>query len=288
MICPGLTVGALIMRDMAQNGFVTTGYRLDYPGLKHSLVFLMLGDLHGEIYGPDNEDLVRSAKEMNPDVILCPGDMITAEHPEDIGPAASLLRRLSGIAPVYFAPGNHETKMRRFPREYRAMIRTFRDAEIHILRNKSETAEIGGEKIRFTGLELPIEKYRKLRKPRLDKEELLKLIGPRGEGVFQVLIAHNPCFAAQYAGLWGADLTVCGHYHGGMIRVLNDRCLASPYGFPFPKYGYGHFRIGSCHVITTSGLGDHMIPFRFNNPTEIVKISAGHPGRIREGGLKAD
>ncbi len=260
------------MQDMEAGKFVTQKYRIASPRLKSSLVFLMLGDLHGEIYGDDNESLVRAAGQTAPDVILCPGDMVTAGCPEEIGTAADLLRRLSRIAPVYLAPGNHETKLRTLPADYRACLRAFRDAGVRVLRNESASLEVRGEKIRITGLELPASKYGKFRFHGLGREELLGLTGPRDEEAYQVLIAHNPAFVPRYLRCFRADLTVCGHYHGGMIRITKNQCLMSPYGFPLPRYGYGHFREGDAHAVVTSGLGDHRIPFRLNNPTEIVKI----------------
>ena len=31
-------------------------------------------------------------------------------------------------------------------------------------------------------------------------------------------MAHNPMFAKEYAE-WGADVSVCGHTHGGLVRI---------------------------------------------------------------------
>ena len=56
------------------------------------------------------------------------------------------------------------------------------------------------------------------------------------------------------------------------MRLPGGRCLISPYGFPFPKYGFGHFARGGAHLVVTSGLGEHKIFFRIHNPMELVRI----------------
>ena len=87
----------------------------------------------------------------------------------------------------------------------------------------------------------------------------------------RILLAHNPVFAPFYME-WGADLTVCGHFHGGVMRLRGKQPLLSPYGFLLPEYGYGHFEKDGKHVIVSSGLGEHAIPFRIHNPMELVSI----------------
>ena len=87
----------------------------------------------------------------------------------------------------------------------------------------------------------------------------------------RILLAHNPVFAPFYME-WGADLTVCGHFHGGVMRLRGKQPLLSPYGFLLPEYGYGHFEKDGKHVIVSSGLGEHAIPFRIHNPMELVTI----------------
>lgn len=42
-----------------------------------------------------------------------------------------------------------------------------------------------------------------------------------------VLLAHNPLAAAAYRD-WDADLTLCGHVHGGIVRLPGIGGLLSP------------------------------------------------------------
>ena len=50
------------------------------------------------------------------------------------------------------------------------------------------------------------------------KEEVEKLLGSPKKDTFSILIAHNPEYFPYYAA-WGADLTVSGHIHGGIMRL---------------------------------------------------------------------
>ena len=94
----------------------------------------------------------------------------------------------------------------------------------------------------IAGLELPLGKYRKFKRHSLRVDDLSSRIGESADSeCFRILIAHNPEFAETYRK-WGADLIVSGHYHGGVVRSpFTGRALLSPYGYPFPRYGYGHY-----------------------------------------------
>ena len=68
----------------------------------------------------------------------------------------------------------------------------------------------------------------------------------------------------------GADLTVSGHVHGGIIRVpLWGKGVASPNIRLFPKYDGGLFFEKGKTMLLSRGLGIHTIPFRLFNPGEL-------------------
>ena len=52
---------------------------------------------------------------------------------------------------------------------------------------------------------------------------------------YNILLAHNPNFIESYAA-WGADLTLSGHIHGGMVRIPFIGGVFSPDTLLFPKY----------------------------------------------------
>ena len=289
-------------------------YKLDTGKLTGQVRFVLLSDLHSRIYGEGNQSLIELVREMRPDIILCTGDMLVGKSNHPYHAAADFLCALPKIAPVFFSNGNHETQYRTFARSrYGNYLLAIREAGVQVLNNKRMTVETPGGPADIAGLELPLETYRKFRRHSLRVNDISARIGERAEGDrFQILIAHNPEFAQTYRK-WGADLIVSGHYHGGVVRSpFTGNALLSPYGYPFPKYGYGHYvwdpygkvscdtvgekfsamrkneqygQEGACssfsgtdtkeaHLIISGGLGDHSVPLRVFNPREIVCIDA--------------
>jgi hypothetical protein len=89
---------------------------------------------------------------------------------------------------------------------------------------------------------------------------------------FSILIAHNPDYFDDYAR-WGADLTLSGHIHGGLVRLPFLGGVLSPKLKLFPKYDYGYFETGGKRMIITGGLGAHNPKIRINNPPELVIVT---------------
>ena len=65
---------------------------------------------------------------------------------------------------------------------------------------------------------------------------LPKLLGKPEEGVYRVLLAHNPDYFPYYAA-WGADLTLSGHVHGAGWHDC-------PFFKTFPQIRCGAFQRG--------------------------------------------
>ncbi len=260
----------------SRDEFVVINYKAASPGLKAPLRVVYFSDLHCAEYGEDNRVLLDEIRREAPDLILVGGDVMVGRSDAGIGPAVTVMRALPAIAPTYFANGNHETRMRYYKEgyenKYRDFLTAIREAGVHVMNNRSETVDIAGNHLRIFGLELPLPYYKKFRLPRLKLRKLWWFAGSPDEEAFNILLAHNPQFARTYMN-WGADLCVCGHFHGGLIRgPISGRALLNPYGFAFPKYGYGHFFAEGRHLVVSSGLGDHNIPIRVFNPHEMVVI----------------
>jgi hypothetical protein len=66
-------------------------------------------------------------------------------------------------------------------------------------------------------------------------------------------------------------LTLCGHTHGGQIRVplLWPHFVPSRYG---TRFAYGHVVERNRHMIVSGGLGTSFVPVRLGVPPEIVSI----------------
>ena len=69
-------------------------------------------------------------------------------------------------------------------------------------------------------------------------EQVTEVLGAPKEGCCNVLLAHNPVYFDTYAA-WGADLTLSGHLHGGIVRLPLLGGVISPQMKLFPDYTRG-------------------------------------------------
>ncbi len=260
------------------NTFRTVSYeiRSDKLPAGTDLRLCHLSDLHGQHYGKQNGKLLATIDALHPDLILSSGDMVTTHHNElnrNVGVARDLMCRLAAKYPVYQANGNHETSVRDgdkyYDGRYEQYERDIAAGGVHLLNNASVFLESLG--IRITGLEMPYEYYIRFRKYPLPEHYYEDTIGIADPDHFQILIAHNPMYFREYAN-WGADLTLSGHVHGGIIRLPFLGGVISPAFIPFPRYDGGLFRLGAHTMVLSRGLGTHSIPVRLNNPGELVSI----------------
>lgn len=86
-----------------------------------------------------------------------------------------------------------------------------------------------------------------------------------------ILLAHEPDIFATLPER--VALTLCGHTHGGQVRVLGySPRVPSRFG---NRYAYGHVTEGGRELIISGGLGTSRIPVRFGVPPEIVELTLG-------------
>ena len=147
---------------------------------------------------------------------------------------ADLLKVLRKQCPVYYAPGNHEIRMPEYE-TYKSMLQ-----QRHVQYLENDSIVIGGNVIIY-GLDLPEYWYHKCWQKRDMKQEVLEeLMGECREDCFSILLAHNPEYFPSYAK-WGADLTLSGHVHGGIMRLPKLGGVISPSLRLFPQYDAGQF-----------------------------------------------
>lgn len=274
------------------NRFVVRKYRAADRRIRKKARAVVLADLHNKRYGRDNERLIEAIREQKPDFILVAGDIVTAKPGKSLEPAIKLLRELARDYPIYYGNGNHEYRMKLYPKTYGDMASEYGQAlkalEIDPLVNsRIVLAEYG---MAVCGLEIGRELYRRFRIPEMPEDYMADMLGQAPEDLYTVLLAHNPDFFPRYAA-WGADLVLSGHVHGGVVRVpFVNRGIISPGLRLFPKYDGGIFHEGKSTMVLSRGLGMHTIYIRLFNPAElwVVEFEPEKTSPNRHGQIKTD
>ena len=224
-----------------------------------------LSDLHGKEFGTDSARLLRAVAKAQPELIVITGDIADGCSGTDALP--SLLQGLTAIAPTYYISGNHEWAAGIIG-ELRGL---FDESGVAYLRNEYLPLSRGGDEILLAGIEDP-NGYADQKTPQQLASELYANQGDP----FWLLLAHrNNHFPGEYC-LLGADLTLCGHGHGGIWRFPGTDGFISTTMELFPSYTDGLYTCdcGSCggaQVFVSRGLGNSpRIPRLFNRPEVAV------------------
>ena len=264
-----LALLALCLLD-SRYRLVTTRYELSYTDLPQSFEgfrVLQISDFHLTALGKDNARLLAAAAAQKPDIIVLTGDFINESKTPTGGAQTAALRlfleKLTAIAPCYYVTGNNEwasTEMKVLP----AMLR---DVGVSYLKNRAVRLERGGESIVLAGVDDPNGPADQIR-----PDALCEKLAAEYPGVFKLLLAHRNDFPAKYPDL-PVDLIVCGHAHGGIVRLpLVGGLFGSGYTL-LPKYDAGLYHSGGYDMVVSRGVGSgkKMLPRFLNNP-ELVSI----------------
>ena len=283
--------------------------RVDIPiqGLPPSLEGLtiaQMSDLHvGRHAGP--EHVRRAADVVNdlaPDLIVLTGDYVLG----DVGygvPCAEALADLRAPLGVHGTIGNHdvwEGADAVAGAMARGGVNMLRDRVQPIERDGARLWLIGLDDAGFTGLSSVLTVNSAVSQPGLMaigrglavrarqerffeswrgvREALSRLLREIPDGEPRILLVHNPDFC-EMLGDARIDLALCGHTHGGQVRLpfIGAPLLPSCFG---QKYAAGLVRVGGTQVYVNRGIGLITPAVRFNCRPEVtlLRLRRGRPG----------
>lgn len=270
-----LIIGYIAVNLWMSSNFLTVNeYKFVTDKVTEEITLVILSDLHEHEFGDGNGDLVKKIHAQKPDLILLDGDILNKDSPDSDIPC-ELIEKLSALAPVYYALGNHEFMY--MDSGHPELIQQLESAGAVVLEQEHVDLEIRGISLRLGGLydyafglnndDADDEKVRIFLENFQDTESL------------KVMMAHRPdsFVFGDAASVWNIDLVVSGHDHGGQIIIP---FLGGLYGGDqgwFPEYIHGMYEKENMKIFVTSGLGsDEQVLKRFNNLPEIavLKISS--------------
>ncbi|MDT3683863.1 MAG: metallophosphoesterase [Pseudorhodoplanes sp.] len=250
-------------------------YRLTPPTWRagHRLSITVIADLHAG--GPNMglariRNIVDVANLQRSDLVVLLGDYFATHRfiTEVVSTEAwaGELARLRAPLGVYAILGNHD-----WWHNVGGTRRAFADVKIPVLENDALLLGKPGAKFWLAGL----------------GDQLAHKIGPHNfRGVDDlpgtlkrvatddpvILLAHEPDVFPKVPDR--VALTLCGHTHGGQIRIpfLWEHFVPSIYG---ARYAYGHVIEDGRHLIVSGGLGTSSIPARLGVQPEILRIEIG-------------
>lgn len=274
LILAGAAVWFLIVILRDSNRFVTVTYRISSPKLKRTCKAVMLSDLHDKEYGKDNCRLVEAVRAAKPEMIFVAGDMVTAnEDKTDCKAALKLMEKLAAEYPVYYGIGNHEYRMKVYRHKYGdrfdKYIKELKRLGVVVLEN--ERVFLPDINLEICGLEIDRCYYKRFRHWKMEEDYVDRLLGRKKADRYELVLAHNPDYFKEYAA-WGADLTLSGHIHGGVVRLPLLGGVISPMMKLFPEYDGGIFEKYGKTMILGRGLGMHTVPVRLFNPGEVIVL----------------
>ena len=272
-------VAFFLRSQYERDQLVTTEYEIESEKLSpefDGLKIVYLTDLHDKEFGEKNERLLQAVREAKPDMVLIGGDSMVARSgaPSSVKRTLAFLEELSSDHTVYYALGNHELRLKELEihrQTYEEFLSGLKRLGVRLLDNRSVSFHGNRGSLTITGLTMPWEAFTRFHKEPLKEGLIEHRVGTIPEKDFRVLMAHTPLYREEYAA-WGADVTLCGHYHGGTINLPIVGGVMSPDYLLFPGICRGRFETAGKTMIVSGGLGTHSINIRFGNKPQIIVL----------------
>jgi predicted MPP superfamily phosphohydrolase len=218
----------------------------------HDMTILHLSDLH--FCGSPNRSFYRYVLDRcaawDPDILAVTGDYVDSdEHRRWIVP---MLSRLRWREAAFAIMGNHDQWY-----EPPKIRRRLKRLGMYVLGNSWTEITLRGQPMVVIGNEGP-----------WYKPPTGSIGAPRER--FRLCLSHTPD-NMPWARREGIDLMLCGHVHGGQIRVpvIGSIIVPSRYG---RRYDCGTFTEGPTVMHVSRGLGAEQ-PLRFNCAPEVTLIT---------------
>ncbi|RST58841.1 metallophosphoesterase [Siminovitchia terrae] len=236
------------------------------PTAFDGLVIVQLSDLQDAEFGKNQVKLTEKVKKLNPDFIFLTGDLIDSNR-YDLERSLHLVRKLVGIADVYYVIGNHEVAVNRVEKITSAL----QALGVVVLSNEAKILERNGEKLVIAGLDDPLMESIEASEKTIAKY-MDRTLADIPDQYYRLLLSHRPEVFDVYVNRQ-VDLIFTGHAHGGQVQIPGIGGLVAPGQGWFPKYTAGVHTKGITTMVVSRGLGNSVVPYRMFNRPEIVVVT---------------
>ena len=292
-VCFAIGIIVILGNYIENRNFRETFYSASSIKVNNQLRVIQVSDLHTCSYGENNKQLLKRIEELEPDIIICTGDIVNYVE-DDLNYAVDLAEKLSKIAPSYYVYGNNEVEglydvplqekeldekfgFEENNRDENALLKIqdsfeekLENAGIKVLKNEKDTIEVKSTTIDVYGVLTS------------NPSSFWSYSGKSFENYiyedadhFKITAIHEPYIFEEFQREFWGDLMVCGHTHGGVVRVPVLGPLFTKEGGLFPersdKFVYGRYDVAGRPLIMSSGL-ENLNVLRINNQPELVII----------------
>lgn len=217
---------------------------------------LQISDLHANSKNKMNLDIWQAIEGLDFDIAVITGDIVNG-YAQQLDPHMEGIEKLAQRVPVYFVDGNHDKNA------YNKICIMLVDAGVIVLNNENTTVKYNDVEINIVGLR----DYYVLEKAGF--KDVGDLLQPNTG--FKIILSHQPQLFDMADASENA-LMLCGHTHGGQIRLPLLPTLYAPDQGILPKYGDGLYENGKAKMYVSRGIGTTFFPIRFYNRPEVAII----------------
>lgn len=207
-------------------------------------------DLHSDKVGTVEQKLFDSLKEERPDVIFITGDLATPGG-LDAG-YKSIIENFKAPLGVYFVKGNWE---------YWEPI-----SELGTLLKTGKVTDLSNKKISLNN------KIDLIGFDDIEGSPNLSLRDDIDKKKLNIALFHSPSFFNSIPS--SISLSFAGHSHGGQVKIPFLGSIWTPRGTG--KYKEGWFKDGSKELYVSRGIGNSILPLRFNCRPELAIITLNY------------
>jgi predicted MPP superfamily phosphohydrolase len=235
---------------------------------------LHITDLHIERWTRREDDVLRIVNETKPDMIVISGDYVNLSYNQDAETrelVRELLSQISAPFGVYATLGSPPVDLRE------NILPIFEGLDVNLMRNGWEVVDFeDGRKLTILGMDcthhIPT-----------DEARLAHLMSQAPNDLPQLFLYHSPELMPQ-AAAQGIDLYLCGHTHGGQVRlpIIGPLLTSSQLGRQFVM---GHYHLGRTHLYVSRGIGLEGMSaprVRFMAPPEMTLVIMMPGGAVSE------
>ncbi|MBR4830271.1 MAG: metallophosphoesterase [Bacilli bacterium] len=235
-------------------------FEIEAKEIKKDYKIIQISDFHNEKNKWLHKQIIEIIKKEKPNIIVITGDLIDID---DIKYAKVFIEEIHNLAPIYYAPGNHEYLFGGYEDLRKILI----DNNVNVLENNSIKLD---NNIIIHGIKDPISGMPN------DEDDVMKenLNSLKfTDDKYDILLSHRPEYFDMYTD-YNVDLVFTGHAHGGQFRLPLFGSIFSPDQGLLPKYAMGMHIDKGTKMIVSRGLGNSMQAFiRINNRPELIIVS---------------